>query len=134
MVVAGARPTQFRIARAGANAKMARARGNRHQRLQRMRDIRIGQTEVSVPALALDCDQRGLLETVEMPADRRETQACFLRQFRHGERRACEQRHQHVGAGRIADQRGDNRDIGTFFHSLRIPEVSTSVNVAVSAR
>ncbi|HEY5801692.1 MAG TPA: hypothetical protein VIT92_15845, partial [Burkholderiaceae bacterium] len=43
-----------------------------------------------------------------------------------------EQRHQHVGAGRIADQRGDNRDVGAFLHSLRIPEVLMSVNVAVS--
>jgi hypothetical protein len=36
-------------------------------------------------------------------------------QLGRGQRLAAHQRHQHVGAGGVADQRGDAGNVGTFF-------------------
>src|ERR1700720_4393957 len=53
--------------------------------------------------------------------------AGLVRQLARGQRAAGHQRRQHVGAGGVADQRGDHRDIGTCFHSSIIDEASTSI-------
>ena len=54
MVIAGSRPTQFGIARTGADANMPGTRGQRHQTFERDRHVGIGEAEVAMPPLPRD--------------------------------------------------------------------------------
>ncbi len=87
---------------------MAGAGSQRNQPFQRARDVGIGEAEITVPPLAFDRDKPGIFKLGEMPAGGREHQARFLGKLGRGERGTGHQRHEHVGAGRIADQRGDD--------------------------
>jgi hypothetical protein len=62
MIIAGARVTQFRIARSGADPQMTGASRHRHQRLERCGNVGIGEPEVAMPALTLDRDKPRALE------------------------------------------------------------------------
>ena len=129
VVIAGPRPAQFWIARAGAHAQVAGPRSHRHQGFERICDVSLSETEIPVPPLAFDHDEAGLFELGEMAARGREHQARFLRQLGRRERRTGKEGHQHVGTRRIADQRGDDRDVGAFLHSLMISELCRYVNM-----
>jgi hypothetical protein len=101
----------------------------RNQPFKRARDVRVGQTEIAVPPLAFDRDKPGVFKFGEMPAGGREHEARFLGKLGCRERGTGHQRHEHVGTGRIADQRGDDRDVGSFLHSLIISEVWSGVKM-----
>src|ERR1700728_496263 len=57
--------------------------------------------------------------------------AGFLRQFAGRERAAAQQRGQHVGAGGVADKRGDHGDIGSCFHCSMVTEASMMIKRVV---
>src|SRR5260370_31693151 len=85
-------------------------------------------------ALLLDIEEAGILKLAEMPARRRKHDARLLGELGCGERLAVHERCEHVGAGRISQQRRNGRDVRSVFHSLTLAEVSTRrklVGVAV---
>ena len=82
-----------------------------------------------MPPLALDGDEARLLQLGEVAADRRQAETRLLGKLGDGERRPGHQCRQHVGAGRIADQGGDARDVRAFLHSLVFTELWRHVNV-----
>src|SRR5262249_51078072 len=129
MVIAGARLAQFGIARTGADAGVAGAGSKRNQPFKRARDVGVGEAEIAVPPLAFDRDKSGIFELGEMPAGGREHEARFLGKLGCRERGTGHQRHEHIGTSRIADQRRDDRDVGSFLHSLIISEVYRGVNM-----
>ena len=124
VVVADACPPQRRILRPGAHAHVAGARCKASEPFQHAGHVGAGEAIVAVPALLLRLYQAAGLELGEMRARGLRRDAGFLRKLAGGERAAAEQRRQHVGAGGIADQRGNHGDIGAFFHSSMLTEVS----------
>ena len=82
-----------------------------------------------MPALTFDGDETGLLQACRDTRSRWKGSARPPAQAPWRSAPGPTAAHQHVGASRIADQRCNNRDVGTFFHSLRIPEVWLGVNV-----
>jgi hypothetical protein len=47
----------LRVFRTGAHAQMASTRGEAHECFERLRHVRLGETEVAVAALLLGCQQ-----------------------------------------------------------------------------
>src|SRR5260370_33161842 len=76
-------------------------------------------------ALLLDIEEAGILKLAEMHARRRKHDARFLGELGCGERLAVHKRSEHVGARRISQQRRNDRDVRSVFHSLTLAEVST---------
>ena len=114
---------------ADAGAQVAGAGCQRHQPFQRSHHVGIRETEVAMPPLALHGDKSGPLQLGQMAADRRQPETRFLGQLGHSKRGPGQQRGQHIGAGRIADQRGDTGNVRTFLHSLVFTELCSRVNV-----
>ena len=122
MVVADPCAAQRRIFRPGANAHVSGPRRQPHQRFQHAGDIGAGEAKIAMACLFLDREQAGGVQLGEMTARRRQRDARFLGEFGRSERLAVHQRGEHIGAGGIAKQRGDHRDIGTVFHSSILTE------------
>jgi hypothetical protein len=102
---------------------MADAGGDRNQALDRGRDVGIGETEIAGAALLARRHEARSLELGEMAACRGQRDARFGREFGAAQGETRHQRHQHVGAGGIADQGGNDRDVGTFLHTLMFAKV-----------
>lgn len=118
MVVADPGHAQGRILWPGAHAHMTGTAGDIHQSLQQGGDIRPGETEILVPALLLHDQHAGRFQFRKMAAGGLGGDAGLLCQFAGRQGAAVHQGGQHVGAGRIAEQGGDRRNGGTFFHRL----------------
>ena len=127
MIVADPRAAQRRILWPGAHAHVASARGKALEALEHAGDIGIGEAVIAVAALLFLLDQAAGLQLRQMRACGLRRDAGLVREFARGQRAAGHQRRQHVGAGGIADQRGDHGDIGTCFHSSIITEALTSI-------
>ena len=108
---------------------MPGTRGETHERFERLRHVRVGETEVAVAALLLGCQQAAVDQAGEVRAGGLRRDARFLRQLGGGQRPSRHQRGQHVGAGRVADQRADEGDVGTILHGSTILEACTTGNV-----
>ena len=76
-----------------------------------------GEPEVAVAALLRRHDQACPGELAEMAARGLRRDVRRVGEFARGQRAAVEQRDQHVGARRIADQRGDGGDIEDLAHA-----------------
>jgi hypothetical protein len=133
VVVAHARLAQRRLARARADAHGARPIRDTHQALEQMRDVRVREPEVAMPALALDGDQPRSDELRKVTADRLLGDTRDVDELRRGQRLAGHQRGEDFRARMIADQRGDADDAGSVFHgSLLTEPLSARVRVASS--
>ncbi len=117
VVVAHARLAQRRLARARAQANGARAVRNAHQVLEELRHVAIGEAEIAMPSLALHHEQLRIRELRQVRARGRLADLRHLRQLRRGERLAAQERGEHLGARRLADQRRDARDVRSVPHS-----------------
>jgi hypothetical protein len=80
-----------------------------------------------VTALFLRLDQAAGLELCQMRTRGLRRDARLVRQLARGQRAAAHQCGQHVGAGGIADERGDHGDVRACFHSSMIAEAFTSI-------
>ena len=126
MIVADPRAAQRRILRSGPHPHMAGTRGNALKSLEHAGDIGVGEAVIAVAALFFLLDQAAGLQLRQMRTRGLRGNASLMRQFARGQRAAGHQRRQHVGAGGIADQGGDHRDIRACFHSSMIDEASVS--------
>ena len=101
-------------------------RARRGPRGLRARAATSGSAEaiIAVAALLFLLDQPAGLELRQMRTRGLRRDAGLVRQLARGQRAAGHQRRQHVGAGGIADQSGDHRDIGTCFHPSMLAEAS----------
>src|SRR5437773_4506870 len=116
MVVANARESQRRLARAGAKADGTGTIGDTHQIFEQFADIAIGETKVAMSCLALDREQSGIDEVGKMPADRLFGNARNVGELGCRQSLAADQRGKHVCAGMISDQRRDAHDVRAVFH------------------
>ncbi len=80
---------------------------HRHDGFQHFGNVLARDAVIAMPALFHAGNQAGLGQLAEMAARGLRRDAGGMRQFTGGERAAAHQRGQHVGAGRIADQRGN---------------------------
>ena len=127
VIVANPRPAQRRILRPGAHAHVAGAGGEPREALEHAGDVGIAEAVIAVAALLFLFDQAAGLELRKMRTRGLRRDAGLLRQLARGQRAAGHQRREHVGAGGIADQRGDHGDIGTCFHRSMIDEAFESI-------
>ncbi len=132
MIVANPRPAQRRILRPGAHTHVAGARGKTREALQHAGDVGAGEAIVTVAALFLRLDQAAGFQFCQMRACGLRRDTGLVSQLACSQRAAGHQRRQHVGAGGIANQRGDHRNIGTSFHSSMVTEASTSIKRLMS--
>ena len=77
-------------------------------------------------SLPLHSNKLRFLKLGEMAADCGQAKTSLLGKLGHRECWAGDQRRQHVGARRIADQSGDARDVRAFLHSLIYTELCAS--------
>jgi hypothetical protein len=105
------------------------ARSQTHERLERLRHVRVGEPEIAVAPLLLGCQQAAVDQPGQMRAGGLRRDARFLRQLGGSQRPSRHQRGQHVGAGRIADQRADERDVGAVLHGSILLEACATGNV-----
>ncbi len=119
MVIADARLAQRRFAWTGTHAHGACAERDAHHGFEQVRDVGVGDAEITVPALRLDGEQARLAQLGEVRADRLARDAGGVGQFRRGQGHAAHQHVQHFGARLVADQGGDVRDIRSVSHMLR---------------
>ncbi|MND95367.1 hypothetical protein D3C80_876210 [compost metagenome] len=122
MVVADARFAQRLVLRSRADADRARALGKAHQGFQNLRHILVGKTEITVTSLFLRFQELRVREFGQVPAGGLQRHTGGLRKLACGQRTSIHQRRQYVGAGRVADQRGDIGDQGAVFHASMITE------------
>ena len=61
-----------------------------------------------------------------MPARRRQGDAGHLGKFAHREGAPVHQRREHVGAGGVAEKRGDGGDDGAILHRSILTEASSA--------
>jgi len=127
MVVANPRAAQRRVLRSSADAHVTGAGGEPRKALEHPGDVGIGEAIVAVTALLFLLDQPATLELSEMGTCGLRRDAGLMGEFGCGQGAACHQRGEHVGAGGIADQRGDHGDIGTCFHTSMIAETSVLI-------
>ena len=107
---------------------MAGAGGERAEPFEHVGDVAAGQAEIAVAALLLLLDQERLLQFGKMRARRLQRHAGLGRKLARGQRRAAEQRVQHVGARGIADEGGDDGDVRSFLHTSIIVEALATRN------
>jgi NIPSNAP len=131
VVVANPSVPQSRFAWAGDQPHSAGAKGDAHQRLEQPGDILIGETVIAVTTLLLHGYERRIEELGQVRAHRLFGHAGNRRQFTRRQRPITYQGGEHIRTRRIAEQRGDARDVGTIFHSSTIDEpLSVSKRVA----
>ena len=111
---------QLGIARPGPRAHVPGARRQGTEGLDRHGHIRIGEADIAVASLVLDRDETVPLQPREMAARSRERDPGLGGELGRREGEPAQERHQHRGAGGIADQRGNDRDVGAFTHGLSI--------------
>src|SRR3954447_2888813 len=105
---------------------MARPRREAFEPLHQGGDVRSGKPIVAVTALFLEFDQAAGLEFAEMRTRGLRRNAGLLREFACGQRAAAHQCGEDVGAGGIANQRGDLGNIGACFHTSIVNEAFMS--------
>ena len=116
MVVARARvPLGRRAVGVPQRANLLR-RGQQRQRLDQLRDARVREAVVTVTAVALDRDEARAGEPREVRARRRGGDAGDLGELARRKRPAAEHRGEHPPARRVADHRGDGRDVRVAVH------------------
>ena len=103
-------------------------RRHRHQRLDAMRDVGVGDPKMAGAALFPADDDPGGFELCEMHARRRKRHPRLGGKLSHGQRIARHQGHDHIGARRIAEQRRRDRNVGAVFHGLTMIKPCYSVN------
>ena len=128
MIVADARFPQRLVLRSRANADCVRALGKTHQRFQNMRHILVGKTEIAVTSLFFRFQELRLGELRQMPAGGLQGHAGGFGKLACGQRASVHQRRQDVGAGRVADQRGNIGDQGSVFHTSMVAEALMQSN------
>ncbi len=116
MIVAEACLAHGGIARAGACALEAYARGETHQRFDRLGDIGTRQVVVAMPPLHENDQQARIQQPGQMPGGRWRRNACFGSTFPGGQRLASHERRENVGARGITDQRRQGGDVRTVLH------------------
>jgi hypothetical protein len=122
VVVADPGFSQRRLARARSSSHGAGAERDAHQRLEQLRDIPIGEAEVTVPPLAFDRHEPRLDELREMGADRLLRHAGEIGKLRRGKRPTRQQSGENFRPGMIADERGDADDVRAVFHGSMLSE------------
>src|SRR5438094_1316159 len=133
MVVANARESQRRLARAGAKPDGTGTIGDTHQIFEQFADIAIGETKVAMSSLALDREQSRIDELGKMSADRLFGNARNVGELGCRQSLAADQRGKHVCAGMISDQRRDAHDVRAVFHGSMLAEPWTDRNRIFSA-
>ena len=110
VVVAGARDAQRLVAAPARPIPRRPLCGYRHDPLQHAADQRRREPKIAVPALLVDGEQTALGQLAEVPACGLRRYPTDIGEFRRGQRAAVEQNGQDIGAGRVADQRGNLGD------------------------
>src|SRR6185437_11228995 len=117
MVVAGARVAQRRVEPAGRPMARRAVDRNGHDSLDHAADRRRRQPVVAVPTLLLWHQQPRLGQLGEMAAGGLRRDAGGIGELAGGEGAPVHQGAQHIGTGRVADQRGDLGDLHAFAHA-----------------
>ena len=106
MVVADACCSKLDVAWTGLHALPA-AGSDSHQLLEQFGDLRTGEPEIAMPALALHRQEPGILQLAQVAAGGGRQNAGLERELGRGQRGSRREGRQHAGARRIADERGD---------------------------
>jgi hypothetical protein len=109
VAVAATRVAQAAALRVGPGALVAAALGDQRQRLQRVRDLGVGEAEVAMAAARLGDQQAGLRQFGEVRAGRRRLHAAGTRELAGARVLAVEQQRQHARARGVGDHRRDAR-------------------------
>ena len=102
----------------------AAVRCKTHEVFEHQPDLVLGQLIIAMAALFALGQETPCLELGKMGTRRLQ---CDARMSGKLGRRQCPATHQgsqHVGAGRVADQRADESDVWTFFHTSMVVEAS----------
>jgi len=114
MVVANPGLAQRRVLGAGPGAHVAALRRQSHHALQHAAHVVAGQGEVAVPALLLLAQQAAGLELAQVGAGGLQGHVRLGGQLARRQRLAAHERGQHVGPGRITDQRGNAQVVNSM--------------------
>src|SRR5258708_16470213 len=127
MVIAGPRPPQ-RVVELRRRAMARRPdRGHRHHRLEHAADQRRGKPVITMPPLFLQRQQPRLRQLGEMAARRLRRYPGDIGELRGGLRPPVLEPAAAVGAGGIADERGDGGEIDWRAHALEVVVIAERI-------
>lgn len=124
VVIANPRFSHGRLARTRTSPQRACPEGDPHQRFEQVRDILVGEAEISMPPLAFDPYQSRVDELREMGADCLLGYARQRGKFRSGKRPIRQQGSKNLRPRMVPDERRDTDDIRAVFHCSMVDEPS----------